>query len=92
MAKTTGELFHSAKKKKRRKTKKKKVLYDTNSNAFLTIPFLTPYNTPSLQKQLTCAREEISYDQPHSRRKDGKEIISETLITSTNLCSYLLAP
>ena len=64
MAKTAGELFHSAKKKKRRKTKKKKVLYDTNSNAFLTIPFLTPYTTQSLQKQLTCAREGISYDQP----------------------------
>ena len=47
MAKTTGELFHSAKKKSR-KTKKKKVLYDTNSNAFLTIPFLTPCTTPSL--------------------------------------------
>ena len=42
------------------------------------------------KKQLTCAPEGISYDRSQSKRKDGKGIISLTLITSTNLCSYLL--
>ena len=33
------------------------------------------YTTLCLQKQMTCAPERISYDQPHSMKEDGKGII-----------------